>query len=266
MIIDFHAHIFPDKIASTTVSALENASGNTPYSDGTKNGLINALNEANATYAVNLPVLTKPSQFDSVTKFALSLNEEKGKIISFAGVHPDLEDIPKKMETLKNLGFKGVKIHPDYQGAFVDDDGYVQIVKEAKRNGLIVVTHAGVDEGFPTSPVRCTPQRVLSLLDKVGGYDKLVLAHLGGNRIYSEVYDLLAGLPVYFDTAYALPLVTNKQFASLVEKHGEDKILFATDSPWRSIKEEVSRIKGYGLPKTIQDKIFYQNAVKLLNL
>jgi predicted TIM-barrel fold metal-dependent hydrolase len=193
MIIDFHAHIFPDKIASTTVSALQNASGNTPYSDGTKSGIINALNKANVNYAINLPVLTKPSQFDSVTKFALSLNEEKGKIISFAGVHPALEDIPKKMETVKNLGFKGVKIHPDYQDAFLDDDGYVQIIKEAKRNDLIVVTHAGVDEGFSSSPVRSSPQRILSLLDKVGGYDKLVLAHLGGNGVYSEVWSAIGG-------------------------------------------------------------------------
>ena len=70
MIIDFHAHAFPEKIAASTVSALAKK-GNVPaYSDGTVNGLLEKMNAAGIDIALNLPVLTKPTQFDSILKYA----------------------------------------------------------------------------------------------------------------------------------------------------------------------------------------------------
>ena len=63
MIIDFHTHIFPEKIAARTVTALAEKGGYPPHSSGDESGLISALGEAGADIAVNLPVLTKPEQF-----------------------------------------------------------------------------------------------------------------------------------------------------------------------------------------------------------
>ena len=76
MIIDFHTHIFPEKIAKSTLDALSSRSGNVPFTDGTEYGLINELKSANADIAVTLPVLTKPTQFESVFNFAKSINEQ----------------------------------------------------------------------------------------------------------------------------------------------------------------------------------------------
>ena len=81
MIIDFHTHIFPTKIAGITIEKLHNNSGNPPFSDGTEDGLNKALNKANADLAVSLPVLTKPTQFDSVVRFALEINSKYEKTI-----------------------------------------------------------------------------------------------------------------------------------------------------------------------------------------
>ena len=58
MIIDFHTHVFPDKIAERTVRALEKSGNATAYSDGTHSGLLASLRGAGADVAVNLPVLT----------------------------------------------------------------------------------------------------------------------------------------------------------------------------------------------------------------
>lgn len=66
MLIDFHTHIFPDKIAKRTIDALAANSKSTPYTDGTAAGLIEHMNLSKADICVNLPVLTKPEQFDSV--------------------------------------------------------------------------------------------------------------------------------------------------------------------------------------------------------
>lgn len=269
MIIDFHTHLFPDKIARATVDALAKRGGIKAYSDGTLDGLLSALSDAGVDIAVNLPVLTKPSHFESVLSFAKGLCEREyngPRIISFAGAHPDMENAEEKLKSVKDAGFLGIKLHPDYQGTFFDDPRYVKIIECAKSLDLIVLTHAGFDFAYPGEPIKCTPKRVLRLLDKIGGYSKLVLAHIGGNELADEVYAELAGEDVYFDTAYSLHGVSEGMFKKILFKHGDERILFATDSPWRNVKEEVGIIKGYALGEEAERRIFSENAIKLLGI
>ena len=267
MIIDFHTHIFPDKIAKITVDKLQELSNNTPYTDGSEKGMRDALKRAKADIAVALPVLTKPTQFDSVLRFALEVNSRfnlsDGGILSFAGMHPKCDDIREKMKLLKENGIKGVKIHPDYQGTFIDDDGYIEILKCAKDYDLIVVTHSGVDDGYKDMPVRCPPELVKKVIKKVN-HDKFVLAHYGAHKQWEQVYDILAGENVYFDTAFTLHEIDKDLFIKILDKHGDDKVLFATDCPWRDIRDDVSIINSFNIKEETKDKIFYKNALKLL--
>lgn len=269
MLVDFHTHVFPDKIASKTIDVLKANSNGTAYADGTVLGLKKAMEKAKCDIAVALPVLTKPTQFDGVLDFTYNLNQEfiltKRGILSFAGIHPSCEDIASKMKKVKEMGFLGVKIHPDFQQTFIDDDGYVEILKCAKDLDLIVVTHAGVDDGYIGQPVKCTPDRVIKLLGKVN-YNKFVLAHFGGHKLWEEVLDKLCGFDIYFDTAFTFHEINENLFKKIVDKHGEDKILFATDSPWRDILDDVNILKSYNLSNEVFDKICYKNALKLLKI
>ena len=269
--VDFHTHIFPDKIAKTSIGLLAKASGTTPYLNGTKDGLKEGLIQAGVSLAVALPVLTKPTQFESVLNYATSVNKEfnlanKANILSFAGIHPDCENLEDKIKLIKEFGFLGVKIHPDYQGVFIDDERYYKIVKLAKDNDLIVVTHSGIDDGFLNAPIRCAPQCAVKLLDRLGGYDKFVFAHLGANRMFDETLKYLAGKSVYFDTGYSLNQISDSQFRTLVLRHGTNKILFASDSPWADIGDFRERILAMDLSPLDKELILYKNALKLLNL
>ena len=106
----------------------------------------------------------------------------------------------------------------------------------------------------------------MRVLDRIGGYDRLVLAHMGGNQLFSEVYDTLAGEDVYFDTAYVLQFFSASQFEKMLAKHGEDKILFASDSPWSDIGRDVQILKSFSLNQKTEQKILCENAKKLLEL
>ena len=269
MLIDFHTHVFPDKIAAAAVGTLAKRGGIPFYSDGTESGLLSSLSSAGVDVALNLPVLTRPEQFGSTLRYAAEINKKSytgPHIISFAGVHPDMVDPDGAIEAVKAAGFLGIKIHPDYQGTFFDDERYVRLLSLAKASGLITVTHAGFDCAYPGEEIKCTPIRVLRLLDRIGGYDKLVLAHLGGINLYDEVYESLAGEDVYFDTAYVLRFTPRDEFKKIVEKHGEDRILFASDSPWSSIKDDADILRSFALGKETEEKIFYKNAEKLLGI
>ena len=269
MLIDFHTHIFPDKIAEKTINFLAQQASCRPYTDGTEQGLINHMAESGADICVNLPVLTNPKQFDGVLAFAEALNEKylnaDKRIISFAGMHPDCDDVKGKMKTIREHGINGIKIHPDYQQTFIDDDRYYEILKAAKDNDLIVVTHAGVDDGYKNEPVKCPPELTAKVLRKIN-YNKIVLGHYGGHKQWQKVLELLCDFDVYFDTAFTFYKIEEELFKKILFKHGVDKILFATDSPWSSIKTDKERLLSFGLSKEINDKIFYQNALKLLNL
>ena len=93
MVIDFHTHIFPDAIANRTIAALEKVSGINAATNGTLEGLLCSMERAGVDMSVILPVVTKPSQFESVNLFAQRVNEQyEGKLLSFGGIHPDCEE------------------------------------------------------------------------------------------------------------------------------------------------------------------------------
>ena len=267
MIIDFHTHVFPDKIAGKTIALLSEKGGIPAFCDGSVEGLLDSMERADIDISVTLPVLTSPTQFDSVNRFATELNrrysEGKRRLISFAGIHPRSDDIEGQMRFIKENGFLGVKIHPDYQGCFIDDEGYVRILECAREHDLIVVTHAGVDAAYDT--VHCTPERALKLIRRVP-HSKLVLAHLGANEMTDEVIEMLAGEDVYLDTAYVLRFTERETFIKLLEKHGREKILFATDSPWSDARVDVGILKSFCTDKETEEMIFFKNAKRLLGI
>jgi predicted TIM-barrel fold metal-dependent hydrolase len=266
MIIDFHTHVFPDKIAEKTIEYLSGKGGIMPFAKGNTASLLEKMDEAGVDKAVTLPVVTNPKQFESINRFALELNSlTGGKIISFGGIHPLCDDLEGKMRFLKNAGFKGVKIHPDYQGEFITHEGYIKILEAAKELDLIVVTHAGVDCGFIGEPIKCPPCLAKEVIKKVN-HPKLVLAHLGACDMIDEVFDTLCGENVYFDTAYVLKRTSENDFKSSISRHGVDKILFASDSPWSDISGDINIIKSYGLTKETEEKILYKNAKALLSI
>lgn len=260
MIIDFHTHIFPDKIAKGTLEFLEDKCKTKPYTDGTYKGLLASAKEAGVDVSVALPVVTKPSQYSSIAKFALQYQE--GSILSFAGVHPQDSYAKEELEELKQLGFKGIKLHPDYQETYFNDIRYKRIVARASELGLIIVVHAGRDPKCPED-VHCTPRMAAELIREVQP-EKLVLAHVGGNEQWDEVEEYLVGKNVYFDTGVVLDKMPREQFLRIVRTHGADRILFATDSPWAGQKEYVKIMQEMPLSEEERAKILGINAQKLL--
>ena len=102
---------------------------------------------------------------------------------------------------MKNCGLKGIKIHPVYQDTNLDDAKFLRILDRAAELDLIVVTHAGLDIGFP-NVIRCSPQMIRHVVDTVGNF-KFVAAHMGGWKNWSEVLELLTDTEIFIDTAFS---------------------------------------------------------------
>lgn len=261
--IDFHTHIFPDKIVEGTLQFLSERCQTKPFTNGTASGLKESAKEAGLSLSVALPVVTKPSQFESVNRFASQFRADDG-ILSFGGIHPDGVDYKRELLQLKEMGFQGVKLHPDYQDTFFNDIKYKRIISFASELDLIVSVHAGFDPGYPNL-VHCTPKMAREVIDEVKPA-KLVLAHMGGFLRWDEVEEELVGRDVWFDTAVVFGRISDGQFIRICRNHGVDKILFATDSPWSGQKESVTYFSGMDLTEEEKRLILTENAKKLLTL
>lgn len=267
MIIDFHTHAFPAALAAKTIPMLAEKSGATPFTDGTAEDLSARLRASGIDLGVVLPVVTRPGQFDTVNAFAAQLCTVDG-LISFGGIHPDDETPEVHLQAIKDMGLCGVKIHPDYQGVYIDDPRYIRIAREAVRLGLILVTHAGVDDGFPEE-THCPPHRAARFLDAVyrdneDASGKIVFAHGGGNRQFAEVIRHLAGRDVYFDLSYILSYASPDAVMEVIRSHGSERILFGTDCPWGDPAAFVRFVQALPLTENEREDIFHRNARRLL--
>lgn len=282
MIIDMHTHSFPEKLAASTLEKLSAASHTRPFTNGTPRGLQASMREAGVGLSVVLPVATSPRQVDHVNDASARLNEtaEETGLLSFGCMHPDYEGWREELARVKALGMKGIKLHPVYQGADLDDPRYLRILDRAGELGLVVVTHAGLDVGFP-GVVRCSPEMVRRAVAQVGPV-KLVLAHMGGWRCWDRVLELLPELPVLIDTSFSvgrmsplndgfyqeeeLRLLDSRGFLKLVRAFGAGRVLFGSDSPWSGQKESLEWVRSQPLTEEERTAILGGNAQNLLSV
>lgn len=95
-----------------------------------------------------------------------------------------------------------------------------------------------------------------------------VLAHLGGNELWDDVESILAGNfgNLYMDTSLTGSYLGEEQLLRIIQKHGADKILLASDCPWDKTDVTIAKIKGLALSDAEKQAIFVGNAKKLLHL
>ena len=263
MVIDFHTHTFPDSIAEQAVAHLSKVGHATAFIDAKRDTLIRSMRDNQIDISVVLPVATAPKQVKGINRLSAELNGREG--LFYAGaVHPDCDDIEETLDFIKASGLFGIKLHPDYQGVHFDDPRYLRIMEAAARRGLFIVTHAGVDIAY-RDHVHCTPDMVLRVLDTLGGVidNKLILAHMGGYELPDEVLEKLCGKPVLMDTAAVLDLYPDR-CAEIILRHGAERVLFATDSPWRSQRQYVESLRSLPLTDAQRESILHGNAERIL--
>lgn len=264
MIIDFHTHAFPEKIASKTIEKLaEIAGGLTPNHGGSEKSLRQRVSELGADKAVMLSIATNPKQEFNVNSFAISLINDD-VIIPFGSVHPESENIDFELKRLSDAGIKGIKLHPDYQNFYVDEERMFHIYEKIASYGFITVFHAGVDIGFP-SPVHGTPERLRRALPYFNGAP-VVAAHWGGFEMWDEVLEQLADTDVLIDTSFSAGRIKKENAEKIFTAFGADRILFGSDMPWGNTADEADFVKSICNNEEEKIKILEKNAEKLLRL
>jgi hypothetical protein len=260
-IIDFHAHAFPDSLAQRALARLLASSpGAQVYSDGTVAGLRRVMAKSGVTQSVVLPVATKASQVASINRFAATLHGPD--FIPFGSLHPHMQDIAGEIAFMRANNIRGIKLHPEFQDFYMDDPSVFPIYEALASAGIIVVFHTGIDPG-PFTNDHSLPHRLAAVARRFPSL-RIVASHMGGHQVWDQVEEHLLGLPVYLETSTASVNFSADKFVRFCRRHGIDRVLFGSDTPWYDQTADVPWVRQSGLSEPELEQVFYKNAERLL--
>lgn len=259
MIIDAHAHIFPDKIAEKATAGIGGFYGMEMEYNGTLETLLKEGGEAGVDRFIVQSVATVPTQVISINNFiAQSVEKYPDKLIGFGTMHPDFEDISGEIERIDALGLKGIKLHSDFQQFNIDDEKAFPIYENAQKRGLPILFHIG-DKRYDYS----SPERLLNIVKKFPNLT-VIGAHFAGWSMWDKGAELFNHSGIYTDCSSSLYAMPPEHAADLIRKIGVHRVMWGTDYPMWSAKEELERFDRLPLTDRERELILSENALRLI--
>lgn len=260
MIINAHAHIFPDKIAERAVSGINQFYDLEMGFDGRLSTLLELEGKAGVDKFIVQSVATVPAQVQSINNFiADCVKQYPDKLIGFCTIHPDYPDIEGELDRAAEMGLKGVKIHPDFQRFCIDEEKALRIYRHIEGKMPILV-HTG-DYRYEYSK----PERMARVLDMFPNLD-VIGAHFGGWSEWEAAATAYRGKKIYVDTSSTMYALSPEKVRELIDIFGVDYVLFGTDYPMWSAEEELKMLSKVPLTEEEREKILHINAERLLRL
>ena len=273
-VIDIHTHIYPAKIAAKATAAVGEfydypmfaeeyaearaAAGKEPMVWGTPEMLLAAAEDTPITHFAVLGVATKPAQVTSVNDFLAAQCAAHPGFVAFAAMHQDFEDPETELRRIRDLGFAGIKIHPDIQGVDLDDPRLMDVYAACERLDLAVTLHTG-DYRHDGSH----PRRLVNVLHtfprlRVNG------AHFGGWSIYDLAVEFLEHERCFMDASSSFAFLGRRRMRELIELYGPERIMFGSDFPMASPAVEYANLLSLELPAKAFEQVTCRTAEEFL--
>jgi uncharacterized protein len=259
VIIDAHNHVWPDDVARRALS------GNIPdmvyFGDGTVSGLAAVQDRDGIDRSVCLAVANTPNRVEAANRFVGSL--DRSRFIPFGTVHPGLPPADN-LASLRAHDVLGVKLHPVFQRYRLDDRALWDVLGVLEGE-LPVIVHVG--EGGGGDGTTCTPAMVRAILDSFPGLD-VIACHIGGYHRLEEANDHLIGTRCYLDTAWppSLADAPTERVLDMLERHGFERVVFASDWPTADPGRELAAVRALGLDDSTTDAVLGGNLARLVGM
>jgi len=233
-----------------------------PFLNGTVTDLVSSMDRSGIDVSVVCSVATGANQAGPILEWSRRIAGPR--LIPFPSVVPLSGSALHDLSDIAAGGFRGVKLHPEYQDFHIDDPALSDFYQLAERENLVILFHAGFDIGFPDSD-RSAPARIAAVRASFPRL-RIVASHLGGFRQWEEALKELAGTDVYLDTSYVFGHIPAGLLAGILDAHRPDRLLFGSDSPWAGQGETLGQIRRLGLDPEREKALLGGNAAELLEL
>lgn len=257
---DAHAHIYPEKIAEKATASVGGFYGITMHNVGLPSVLAETGKAAGIDRFLVCSVATKVEQVRSINGFIEGSCKEYPQFVGLAAWHPDVGDIEGELDDIQHRGFKGIKLHPDFQEFQIDDPKMLPFYRAVERRGLVLLFHTGDKRKDFSSPLR-----LARVVDKLPGLI-CIAAHLGGYTEWKEAREGLRGAHVYTDTSSSMGFIGKEETLENIAHFGTDRVMFGTDFPMWQAKDELAAFFSLGLGEDVNREILYGNFARLFGL
>jgi predicted TIM-barrel fold metal-dependent hydrolase len=279
MIIDSHAHIFPEEVRKDRWAFCEKDEG---FSSIYKNSkarlvgveeLIASMDDSGVDRSVicgfpwNQPHLC----FFHNQYLMESASRYPNRLMVFVSLlfsNPDWSG--KELDRARKGGARGVGEIAFYQDEMTSQDIHSMkpILTQMEKQGIPLLLHTNETIGHSYPGKGRTPlERYYELIQSFPNL-AIILGHWGGGLPFYELMPEVAKVManVYYDTAASPFIYSKKIYAIASEIVGVEKIFFGTDFPLISPPRYFKELEGSGLPRKDQEKILGLNFSKLLKL
>ena len=259
-IIDFHTHIYPDRIADKATRATCDFYGLDTDLVGSLGQLLEAGEAAGISRYVIHPVATHPTGVRHINEHTAATVASHAELEGYGTIHPDMENALDELEFIRASGLKGLKLHPDMQLCQSDDERLFPIYEKCCEMGLPVLIHCG-DKTRDYSH----PRHLRHALDRFPELT-VIAAHMGGWSLWDEAFEYLGPTSCYLDISSCTMFMPAEQVVTYIRAFGAHRVLFGTDFPVWNPTREVNTFLSLPLDADEKEMIASGNARRLLKL
>lgn len=256
-IIDFHTHIYPEKIAQKATDSTCSFYQLETELTGNSSTLLDEGRKAGISKFVLLPVVVKAEQTHSINEFIIKNVSEHSEFYGFGAMHIMTPDPFDEIEFIKKSGLKGIKLHPDIQG-FAIDDSRLYPIFDYLQGKLPILVHCG-DPRYDYSH----PRRLRKVIDNFP-HLQIIAAHLGGWSVFDDALECLGNADCFVDMSSCFNVIPPESIQKYIRAYGADRVVFGTDFPLWKPKEVVEDFMKLDLTDEEKEKIAFRNALCIL--
>ncbi|MFT3950613.1 MAG: amidohydrolase family protein [Oscillospiraceae bacterium] len=259
-VCDAHTHIFPEKIALKAAESIGGFYGlPMSFTQGTSAELLRVGATADVKHYLVCSTATQAHQVESINRFIATECRAHPEFVGFGTLHPDYPDTEAEIERCIADGLRGIKIHPDFQEFYIDEERAYKIFKLCAGR-LPVLVHMG-DSRFDYS----RPNRLENVMKALPDLT-VFAAHLGGYERWEEASGCLYFDNIRFDTCSSLEFISKEYAHDIIKAFGTDKVFFGTDFPMWNIRKELHNFFALGFSQAENRRILAENFMDFFQL
>ncbi len=194
------------------------------------------------------------------------------RVIAFATVDPlgGKRAVLELERAVKDLGLRGLKLHPQIQGFRPDDERCFEVYQAAEDLGIPVLFHtgtsgigAGIEGG---GGIRLDYGRPIYIDNVAAEFPrlKLIMAHFGWPWYEEALAITLHKANVYIELSGWLPRYIPQIVWRYADNLIQDKVLFGSDYPMIRPARWLSDFEKVDLKPETREKILWANAERVL--
>lgn len=269
-ILDAHVHLFPDRLFLAIWDWFEKHGWPVRYKIFADE-VVRKLQKQGVERFIVLNYSHKSGMSESLNAWTHEFCKKYPRLIPFGAIHPEDKNLVALLDRcFTEYRFYGLKFHSHVTGIRPDDERMFPIYEKLIEHDKVITLHAGNGPSLAgykettrdVSGVRFV-RRVLERFPKL----KVIMPHLGADEV-DAFFDLMNDFPnLWMDTTMTLAGYFPFTIPwDKIEKFS-DRILYGSDFPNLpyEMTTEIKAIQNSGLPKAVQEKILFKNAVRLLD-